>query len=34
VENPFVDPKGYSAFVAENEKAYLARLAEDKKAAK
>ncbi len=28
--NPFVDPRGYEAFVAENEKAYLARLAADR----
>ena len=28
--NPFVDPKGYEAFVAENEKNYLGRLAADR----
>ena len=28
--NPFVDPKGYEAFVAENEKNYLTRLAADR----
>jgi metallo-beta-lactamase class B len=32
--NPFVDPQGYATFVAENEKAYLTRLAEDRKAIK
>jgi metallo-beta-lactamase class B len=32
--NPFVDPQGYAAFVAENEKAYLTRLAEDRKTIK
>ena len=28
--NPFVDPRGYEAFVVQNEKAYLARLAADR----
>ena len=28
--NPFVDPQGYEAFVVQNEKSYLARLAADR----
>jgi metallo-beta-lactamase class B len=30
--NPFIDPKGYQAYVAEKEKVFLAKLAEQKAA--